>query len=492
VAGGFHVHTPAPTDDDVHVGSRKLACSKEPDGCARCKREGIVCHYSPQKQMGRPRKRPRDEPSDATMADDVATESANKNPMMDLPPDTMDPGMEFINMLTSGDLNFDWANPALLSDGLDAGQHQLRIAQPPAEKANDNSNSNSNSNDWSSFGFTGNDFGQLNFDSAGVEPTPTFSNLDIDPALFGSGDPTTSTATSIAASSETPAVPALESTGATNTPSSTNGSPGSYGEATTSTPGPARCSCTSNLFNAIDSMRSLPDEVGAAVRQARLASKTAYEVVNCPSCSVPPTLPPPMQPYGIPPTDGAKHNRIVSSSQAVHGFQTLMLLATLIPSVVSAYERIVHMVDQTASRAASERRELAFTLPGYGGIWGPMATNDGCGASSALSHRMMEPTMWRLTVRALLRVDVYGISGSCGPDGSSSAQADPFHLGLRDIVNMMENRSRNRHAVIDPLIESGMWDDVQCSLKMHKTGEKPTCLKIIQIAKTAVDNLVIA
>ncbi|KAF4423299.1 Lactose regulatory protein LAC9 [Colletotrichum fructicola Nara gc5] len=37
--------------------SRKLACTKEPDGCSRCKREGLRCVYSPQKQMGRPRKR---------------------------------------------------------------------------------------------------------------------------------------------------------------------------------------------------------------------------------------------------------------------------------------------------------------------------------------------------------------------------------------------------------------------------------------------------
>jgi len=37
--------------------SRKLACSKEPNSCERCIREGIACHYSVQKPMGRPRKR---------------------------------------------------------------------------------------------------------------------------------------------------------------------------------------------------------------------------------------------------------------------------------------------------------------------------------------------------------------------------------------------------------------------------------------------------
>lgn len=471
MGSGVLNRAPPPTDDNPHAGSRKLACSKEPDGCARCKREGIVCHYSPQKQMGRPRKRPRDESAAAATTGDVTpTESTSKSPMMDLPPDTEDPGMAFINMLTSGDLEFDWANTALLHEelALEPPQHQ----QLPAEKAS------SNNHNWAAFGFTGNDFGQLNFDAAGPEHAPTFSSLDIDPALFGGGGDTTSASASAGASPETPAVPGLVPTGSSNTPSSSVESPGNCGATTMATIASGQCACTSKLFSAIDSMRSLPSEVGVAVRQARLASKTAYEVVNCPSCSIPST-----RPFG---SDHAGH----AATDSLRGFQTLMLLATLIPSVVSAYERIIHMVDQEASRAASERRELAFTLPGYGGIWGSMAANDSCGASSALGHRLMEPPMWRLTVRALLRVDVYGISGSCGDSGSG--MSDPFHLGLRDIVTMMENQSRARHAVMDPLIQSGAWEDVQCALKLHKTGETPTCQKIIQIAKMAVDNLVIA
>lgn len=40
-----------------YIGTRKLACSKDDGGCARCKRENIACHYSEQKPMGRPRKR---------------------------------------------------------------------------------------------------------------------------------------------------------------------------------------------------------------------------------------------------------------------------------------------------------------------------------------------------------------------------------------------------------------------------------------------------
>jgi hypothetical protein len=42
---------------DFKPGEVKKACSKEPDGCSRCKYEDIECHYSEQKHMGRPRKR---------------------------------------------------------------------------------------------------------------------------------------------------------------------------------------------------------------------------------------------------------------------------------------------------------------------------------------------------------------------------------------------------------------------------------------------------
>jgi len=42
---------------DFKPGEVKKACSKEPEGCSRCKYEEIECHYSEQKHMGRPRKR---------------------------------------------------------------------------------------------------------------------------------------------------------------------------------------------------------------------------------------------------------------------------------------------------------------------------------------------------------------------------------------------------------------------------------------------------
>ncbi|KEF58041.1 uncharacterized protein A1O9_05964 [Exophiala aquamarina CBS 119918] len=43
--------------DIESAGKRKLKCSGEPTGCGRCIKQHLVCHYSVQKQMGRPRKR---------------------------------------------------------------------------------------------------------------------------------------------------------------------------------------------------------------------------------------------------------------------------------------------------------------------------------------------------------------------------------------------------------------------------------------------------
>jgi hypothetical protein len=39
---------------DPNLGTRKLACSKDPEGCERCKRENIICHYSEQKPYAYP------------------------------------------------------------------------------------------------------------------------------------------------------------------------------------------------------------------------------------------------------------------------------------------------------------------------------------------------------------------------------------------------------------------------------------------------------
>lgn len=482
------------------IGSRKLACSKEADGCARCKREGIVCHYSPQKQMGRPRKRPREEQATnegAASAGPTTTtatqeESPNKNPMVSVPPDTEDPGLAFLSFLSGGDTMFDASLPSGLLDDM--------TLLPPHEEFNnggshivDNKNSNSKGGpELGQFGYMDMNFGQVNFGDAGAEQAPSLSSSNLDPALINMADTPPGSVPNMSSGSSASA----ESTSGDNhhhhsPPTMANANPHSNTVA---------CACTANLYLALDSMQRLSNKVTEGIRQARVAAKTAYQVLHCPVCN------------------GAHEQLLASEAaladsmshsppRAMQNFQNLMLLATLIPSIAHAYERILVLVDKEAARAQAERREVPFRMEGYGGLWGQLAADDCCGARTMLEHRLMEPTIWRLTVRALLRVDVYGIAepddmaatmprdpihGGVEGGGGAGAGAEMCHLGLKDLVLQMEERSRARHAVMDPLVQAGKCGNYSTVLRLHKEGETPTCQRIIALARQAIDNLVIA
>ncbi|EEP80912.1 predicted protein [Uncinocarpus reesii 1704] len=55
---------------------RKLKCSGEPTGCSRCVRQSLFCHYSIQKQMGRPPKRKRVDESKQSVSIQTPDEGA--------------------------------------------------------------------------------------------------------------------------------------------------------------------------------------------------------------------------------------------------------------------------------------------------------------------------------------------------------------------------------------------------------------------------------
>jgi hypothetical protein len=105
--------------------------------------------------------------------------------------------------------------------------------------------------------------------------------------------------------------------------------------------------------------------------------------------------------------------------------------------------------------------------------------------------------MWRLTVRALLKIDVYGLT-DCTPAldalGPGKAGSPLWQPGLKDIIQMMEDRSRTRHEQIDALVAAGALQvDGQCEYVPLDagTGEKPTCFRIIDIAKKSMQSLII-
>lgn len=240
------------------------------------------------------------------------------------------------------------------------------------------------------------------------------------------------------------------------------------------------CGCLSSLYLALDSLSRLPQEVTAAMRVARNASKVAHDVINCQYCSGPlledVRLPPPIQ-----------------------GFQNMMLLGALLPTACNAYAAILEMVDAETARAKEEGRSFFFAFKDIGGLWGRIVddpqTGDGgpCNTLQNYNNRTMPPDMWRTTIRAIMRLDVYGLG--------EVAEHDPrpgyVQQGLKDVVVLLDERSRRRHDQIDHMIESGEMPK-QMPYLLFPGGirsvppEQRNCVRIIETARSALDNLVIA
>jgi hypothetical protein len=238
--------------------------------------------------------------------------------------------------------------------------------------------------------------------------------------------------------------------------------------------GTKTCGCLAALYLAMESLQvqNFPNEVGAAMKTARTASKVAHDTILCPVCGDPPMEP------------GCRPH--------LPALQSMMMLGALLPSLSNAYMRILTMVDAEMAAADADRRKIRFTIEGYGGLWGWLARMDPirCGASERLEGALLEPILWRLTVRALLKMDVYGINSSMTPglDGDEEAHQP----GLKDIINMMEERSRRRHLHLDEMVASGVEFKTPCQyVPLGSTTDKPTCMRIIDIAKRSMDDLVI-
>ena len=256
-------------------------------------------------------------------------------------------------------------------------------------------------------------------------------------------------------------------------------SPASANSPSTSSPAPApavqdnppTCGCLSALYLALDSLRELPKGIVDAMRVARTAAKTAHDTVLCPVC-------------GDPPLDPTRRSPITS-------LQSMMMLGALLPSLSNAYTRILAMVDAEAAAAEAERRKIRFTLSSYGGLWGWLTTKQGvdkCGGAERLDGAVMDPIVWRLTVRSLLKMDVYGVN-DLTPGIELPGVRQP---GLKDIIAMMEERSHRRHVQIDALVATGTVDKLSKDyVPLSSPHDKPTCMKIIDIAKQSMDDLVI-
>lgn len=237
------------------------------------------------------------------------------------------------------------------------------------------------------------------------------------------------------------------------------------------------CSCLSSLFLALDSLSRLPPEVIPAMRVARNACKVAHDVINCPRCSIPllddPNGPPPIQ-----------------------SFQSFMFLGTLVPSACNAYATILEMIDTEMALAKQHQRTFWFSLKEIGGLWGDIAVGaDYCSAVDTYNDTNMAPDMWRMVMRAILRLDVYGL----GEIDDGIPHTEPYsRIGLRDVVRLLEERTRQRHEILDALFASGQGVKALPVGILYPNVDKPcppeerNCTKILETARVALENLVIA
>lgn len=245
------------------------------------------------------------------------------------------------------------------------------------------------------------------------------------------------------------------------------------------------CVCLYNLQHALASMHSLPEDITTAIQVARGACRTAHDAIQCPVC-MPPTC------------ETVKYPTVT--------FTTMMNLGSLLPCIADAYHRILAMIDAETHRAiaSKDKSRLYFSLATLGGIWGthhnPIPNPNGesswqgsvpgtaCADLLArFDQQDVDPKQWRLTLRALLKGDVNGLSGCDGGEGLTQ-------VGLRDLVAQMDEKSRQRHAQIDQLLEAGLEPPVGLAgMRVgHSEVSTPYCRQVIALAREAVESIVIA
>ena len=213
---------------NIWLGSRKLACSKEPDGCTRCVRDGIRCHYSEQKPMGRPRKRQANgEMKEGNLEFQSIISDFDPLPYFD---DSfkVDP---FINTSDFQFPNNPIDYPAMSSE------------QAPAT------------------GLCTLDDGRTVF-HFGVDELNVPIDFGVDDATPGSTEPIIPTGPE----------PVKHTSGAF-----------AGDHPAPSAPGPP-CSCLATMYLAMSSLEEFPNEVETALATVRAAANTAQSSIRCPKC----------------------------------------------------------------------------------------------------------------------------------------------------------------------------------------------------------------
>lgn len=223
------------------------------------------------------------------------------------------------------------------------------------------------------------------------------------------------------------------------------------------------CSCLASLYLSLASLQTLPTDLVVALKTVRGAAATAASCIWCPQCG-----------------------SIVldNPDPPIESFQNTMLLGTILPIIANSYKRLLKMVDDEADAAEAAGQTKSFRFQDYGGLCGRQKTIEetmACLDKELLFNTVDMPAhQWRTTVRAMLRVDIYGHD----LDGMK-------HKGLKDLVTEMEFRQRARHDLLDAQVAAGAMEG---PFGQSLCGGEQTrgCFQILSVAKAAIDALVIA
>ena len=232
----------------------------------------------------------------------------------------------------------------------------------------------------------------------------------------------------------------------------------------------APCSCLASMYLSLASLQQFPTEIVSALATVRGAAATAANSLWCPQCG---------------------SVLLDTSNPPIESFQNTMLLGTILPIIANGYGRLLKMIDAETDEAIALGQTKTFRFHDYGGM---------CGRQESVKQAMtcvekellfnaveMPPAQWRTTVRALLRVDIYG-----------HEQPGFKHKGLKDLVGEMEYRQRTRHEMMDAQIADGTLDLATVGHGFFSDGSRCLgdktrgCMVILKMAKIAIDNLIIA
>lgn len=465
----------------LSIGSRKLACSKEADGCTRCRREGIACYYSPQKPMGRPRKRrPADDsaeqgpasrrrPSpDMSRSGSVSSSAPSTGPEMHSfqlsstpAPSYSDPNFAFLDQqvldhhVGTPDLAIFDLLPSFYQDG---GVSMGQSPQPACASTQPFADTLPMAQDGMSA------FNDMSF------LDPAFAHAHGETFEYGATP-------ALSVGSHTPSYNSEPSYSPPPTQGTASQYPNPDDHASSAPPDSLRpiptvaCSCLSSLYMALESLSTLPNNIPAAMRITRHAAKLAHNVISCKMCLgglYDLSQPPPMQ-----------------------AFQNMMLLATLVPSACNAYTAIVEMIDRECSLAKQQGRTIFFSAREIGGPWDHDAANGGVPPPDVqeFDNTDMGPHEWRRLMLAIIRLDVYGAKEKRRVDGEAGL------VGLSDVIAALDARTSQRHEMVDAATAMGIDQHHHSHYMMTPRNCRPedrSCFRILEVARLALNNLVIA